>query len=52
MGSQIRQLAREPLFLTGIVVRIILVILLAPAIHGDWFVPFFDNFFNNPNIDP
>ena len=33
-------------------VRVILVIFLAPAIHGEWFVPFIDNFIDNPGIDP
>ena len=52
MGRPIRQLANEPLFFLGMAVRVILVIFLAPAIHGDWFVPFIDNFIDNPGIDP
>ena len=52
MGRPIRQLANEPVFFLGMAVRVILVIFLAPAIHGDWFVPFIDNFIDNPGIDP
>ena len=52
MGRPIRQLANEPLFFLGMAVRVILVIFLAPVIHGDWFVPFIDNFIDNPGIDP
>jgi uridine kinase len=33
-------------------VRIILVVFLAPVTQGEWFVPFIDNFINDPNIDP
>jgi uridine kinase len=33
-------------------VRIILVVFLAPATQSEWFVPFIDNFINDPNIDP
>ena len=52
MGRPIRQLARDPLFLTGMVIRIVLVIVLTPKIHGDWFVPFLDNFISNSGVDP
>ncbi len=52
MDRPIRKLATEPLFLVGIAVRLILIIFFAPAIHDDWFVPFMDNFLNNPGIDP
>jgi len=52
MGRQIGQLVRDPLFLVGVTARLILIVLFAPAIHADWFVPFLDNFFNDPNIDP
>ncbi len=33
-------------------VRLILVILFAPTIHADWFVPFLDNFISNLGVDP
>ena len=52
MGRQIGQLVRDPLFLIGVTARLILIGLFAPAIHADWFVPFLDNFFSDPNIDP
>jgi uridine kinase len=52
MDRPIRKLATEPLFLVGIAVRLVLIIFFAPAIHDDWFVPFMDNFLNNPGIDP
>ncbi len=52
MVEQIRQLIRDPSFLFGMAVRIILIVLLAPATQGEWFVPFIDNFINNPSIDP
>jgi len=52
MDRPIRKLATDPLFLAGIAVRLILIIFFAPAIHDDWFVPFMDNFLNNPGIDP
>jgi len=52
MGRNIKPLIRDPLFLIGVTARLILIGLFAPAIHADWFVPFFDNFFNNPDIDP
>ena len=34
------------------VVRIILIVFLAPATQGEWFVPFITNFIDNPTIDP
>lgn len=52
MGRPIRQLASDPLFLTGMAARLILVILFAPTIHADWFVPFLDNFISNLGVDP
>jgi len=52
MGRQIGQLVRDPLFLIGVTARVILIGLFAPAIHAEWFVPFLDNFFSDPNIDP
>lgn len=52
MGRAIRQLVREPLFLIGLAARLILIIMIVPVTHGDWFVPFIDNFINNPSIDP
>ena len=52
MVEQIRQIVRDPLFLFGMAVRIILIVFLAPVTQGEWFVPFIDNFINNPSIDP
>ena len=52
MVEQIRQLVRNPSFLFGMAVRIILIVFLSPATQGEWFVPFIDNFINNPSIDP
>jgi len=52
MVEQIRQLVRDPSFLSGMVVRIILIVFLAPATQGEWFVPFITNFIDNPTIDP
>ena len=52
MAEQIRQIVRDPLFLFGMAVRIILIVFLAPVTQGEWFVPFIDNFINNPSIDP
>ena len=52
MGKLIGKLAKDPLFLIGLAIRLFLVILLAPAIHDEWFVPFFNNFFGDVSVDP
>jgi len=52
MVEQIRHLVREPSFLFGMAMRIILIVFLAPVTQAEWFVPFIDNFINNPSIDP
>ncbi len=35
--------ARDPLFLTGLAIRLVLVLLAVPRIHSEWFIPFFSN---------
>ena len=52
MAKPIRQLANSPLFLTGMVARVLLIVFLVPMTHDVWFVPFMDNLISNPDIDP
>jgi uridine kinase len=52
MGKQIPKLVRDPSFLFGMAVRIILVVFLVPVTQAEWFVPFVDNSINNPSFDP
>ena len=48
LGLILSDLLREPFFIAGIFLKIILVIVLIPSIQSEWFVPFIVNWIENP----
>ena len=52
MGLIYEDLKTNKVFLLGLLFKIILLYLLVPVIHIDWFGDFFTHFFSNPTIDP
>ncbi|WP_064791580.1 glycosyltransferase 87 family protein [Shewanella woodyi] len=41
-----------PYFKTGLLIRIVLIVFLAPEIQTDWFLPFISHFIDQPSFDP
>ncbi len=52
MGLTLRQLATNPLFAVGVVIRIFLLLFAAPVVQSKWFVPFLKEALVHPSIDP
>ena len=52
MGLSLRQLAKNPLFAAGILIRLFLLFFAAPAVQSKWFVPFLREALVHPSIDP
>ena len=48
LGLIISDLLKEPFFIIGLVLKILLIIVFIPTIHSDWFVPFMVNWIENP----
>ncbi len=46
------ELFKDRIFLTGLVLKIILVILFVPEIQKEWFVPFIVETFESPSLSP
>lgn len=41
-----------PYFKTGLLIRVVLIVFLAPEIQTDWFLPFISHFIDHPSFDP
>lgn len=52
MGLTLRQLATNPLFVAGVLIRLLLLIVAAPDVQSKWFVPFLREALVHPSIDP
>jgi uridine kinase len=52
MGVTLRQLVCRPLFLSGLLIRLLLLVFAAPAVQSKWFVPFLREALDHPSIDP
>ncbi len=52
MAVIVTRFFRDPLFLGGLTIRVLLLFFLFPATQERWFLPFFDRFFTNPTLDP
>ena len=48
MGIILNNLRREPLFQTGLAIKLFIIIIFIPKTHQDWFLPFIINWFENP----
>ena len=48
LGLVLSDLLKEPFFIIGLVLKILLIIVFIPTIHSDWFVPFMVNWIENP----
>lgn len=51
-GGVMRKLLLSPLFLLGLVVRLLLVFTVSPAPVTDWYVPFLESSIRAPSLDP
>lgn len=47
-----KQLARDPVFVVGFGLRILLILFVVPHVAQIWFFPFIDGTFQHPSIDP
>jgi uridine kinase len=52
LGLICADLLREPLFLIGLGIKILIIIFLIPVIQENWFVPFIINWIQNPFSSP
>ena len=52
LGLVFYDLSREPLFLLGLILKILRIISLVPLIQDSWFVPFIVSWITNPSSSP
>ena len=52
LGLICYDLFREPLFILGLIFKVLLIISLVPVIQDSWFVPFIINWITNPLSSP
>ena len=48
----LKKYLQTPLFLGGLVIKVLLILSLAPAAQTDWFLPFMDAFWQHPRLFP
>ena len=50
--KRIEQLFNHPLFFTGLIIKLFLIIAITPHIHEIWFLPFLSQPLDNNFLDP
>ena len=50
--NQLNELHKNPLFLSGLIIRFFLIFFLFPKAQNDWFLPFYSNSFQDFSFNP